>query len=90
MQVAVEVMGQFKNRAFAGRKALVVELPDGSRVGDAIRAVGLEHDEEWNASIDGRLVEADRVLLDGEVLFIFTAIAGGSARGKHHGREGVI
>jgi sulfur carrier protein ThiS len=77
VQVTVKVMGQFRGRASAGREALVVELPEGSTVLDAVRAVGLTHDEEWNASLDGRLAEEDRVLRGGEALLVFTAIAGG-------------
>jgi len=82
MQVTVEMMGRFRGRTSAGREAVVVEIPEGSTVLHAVRAVGLADDEEWTASIDGRLAEEERVLQDGQTVLVFTAIAGGRGGGK--------
>jgi len=49
-------------------------------VADALRAVGVGDDEPWNASIAGQLVDAERVLQDGEELSVFTQIGGGASR----------
>jgi sulfur carrier protein ThiS len=77
VRVTVSVMGRFRSRLAAGRGGVVVELPQGSTVGDALRAIGMAESEPWNASIDGRLVESERLLRDGEELLVFTPIAGG-------------
>lgn len=78
MRVTVEVMGRFRGRASTGREAVVVEIPEGSTVLHAVRAIGLADDEEWNASLEGRLTEEECVLQDGQTVFVFTAIAGGA------------
>lgn len=70
-------MGGFRCRLSAGRDGRVLELPEGSTVGDVLRAIGMAEDESWNASVDGRLVEGERILRNGEELFVFTPIAGG-------------
>ncbi|HYM92331.1 MAG TPA: MoaD/ThiS family protein [bacterium] len=79
MRVAIQAMGSVRTRSFTGQGGTVVELPEGSKVIDALRAVGIADDELWNASVDGQLVEAERVLRDGDVLLVFTPIAGGTA-----------
>jgi sulfur carrier protein ThiS len=82
LQVTVKAMGSFRSRLSVGREGLVMDLPLGSSVHDAIRLVGMAEDEPWNASIEGRLVEADRVLRGGEEILVFTPIGGGrTARG---------
>jgi sulfur carrier protein ThiS len=78
MRVTVRVMGAFRDSPREGERSHAVELPQGSRVVDALRAIGVGDDEAWNAAIDGQLVEAEHVLQDGEALFVFTPLAGGA------------
>ncbi len=78
MWTPLRVMGQFRNAPRAGERSAVVDLCCGSRVIDALRAVGVGDDEPWNASIAGQLLEAERMLRDGDSLFVFTPLAGGA------------
>ena len=78
MRVTVRVMGAFRDALHEGERSHGVELCQGSRVIDAIRAIGVGDDEAWNAAIDGQLVEAEHVLQDGDALFVFTPLGGGA------------
>jgi len=80
MRVTIRVIGSFRSLRRAGEEPTAVALPRGSSVADALRAVGVGDDEPWNASIAGQLVDAERVLQDGEELFVFTQIGGGASR----------
>ena len=67
-------------RAFlkkSGADRVSLQLADGSTVMDAIRGIGVPEQAQWNASIDGNLVYADRVLREGDHLLVFAPIAGG-------------
>lgn len=52
------------------------EVPAGTRVGEAVRQMGLGL-EGIIARVDGRLVTEDYVLKDGDTLEIISAISGG-------------
>jgi len=80
MRVTIRVIGSFRSLRRAGDTVIAVTLPPGSSVADALRAVGVGDDEPWNASIDGQLVDAERALQDGDLLFVFTQIGGGASR----------
>ena len=77
MQITVEVLNSADKILPEGGKLATVELPDGSTVGDALRALGTSETAQWNAAINGQLVYADTVLNDGDSILVFTPIQGG-------------
>lgn len=54
-----------------------VELNDGATVADLLGRVGIPSSEVAVVLVDGRHVELDRQLHDGETLALFPLIAGG-------------
>lgn len=77
MRITIEVMSPLRNRLPKGRRSTTLELPLGSTVADALRAVGVPDDEPWNASIAGQLVYPEHALNEGDSLLVFAPIAGG-------------
>lgn len=80
MQVTVEVMGPLRIRLPEGQRVTTLWLSPGSTVADALRAAGVPENEQWNASIAGRLVGAEHPLSEGNHLLVFAPIAGGRSR----------
>jgi molybdopterin converting factor small subunit len=81
MTLNVLLFAQARERA--GRSRLVLDLPAGSRVTDAIRAVreACPHLEPlWPhlaVAVDGRLAPADAPLADGAELALLPPVSGG-------------
>jgi sulfur carrier protein ThiS len=95
MRVTVTVMGTFRGRLPSDHGPATVEVGPEGTVADALRAIGMADDEQWNASISGQLVGPDHVLREGDALLVFTPIVGGSKpsgrsqdeRGGRHARS---
>ena len=77
MRVTIEVMGPLRKLLPKNESAIVVELQKGSKVGDAVKAVGVPDEEPWSASISGQLVEVEHALKDGDRMLVFAPIEGG-------------
>lgn len=77
MRFTVEVYGSLRARIKEYNGPFTLELPDGSTIGDAARAVGITPDDEWNASIRGKFATSKDVIYDGDRLLLFDAIGGG-------------
>ena len=77
MRVTVEVLGHIRNLLPEGESSASLDLPEGSTVGDALRAIGVPDGEQWNAGVDGQLVDAHTALKEGNRLLVFTPIGGG-------------
>jgi len=78
MRAAVRVIGPFRNVPHGAARLVAVDLAPGSRVIDAIRAVGIRDDEPWNASVTGRLVDGEQALRDGDEILVFPPLGGGA------------
>lgn len=70
-------MGLLRGLQSEGQSTVTLDLQPGSTVADALRAVGVSDDEQWNASIAGQLVYAEHPLEEGDSLLVFAPIAGG-------------
>lgn len=70
-------MGPLRSRLPEGEMTTTLLLSPGSTVADALRVAGVPEEEQWNASIAGRLVEAGHPLNEGDSLLVFAPIAGG-------------
>lgn len=75
MKVTVELFGPQRERA--GRERLVLELPAGATVADAIRVAGLVDRVDLWVLVDGRRVARDSALADGARLAFFSPVGGG-------------
>lgn len=60
-----------------GREEAEFHLPEGSRVTDLMRLIGLPDDEVWMVSVDDVLAEPDQGLADGDRVNLFSPVAGG-------------
>ena len=74
MQVTVRCFATLRKYHLAQER---VELNDGSTVADLLGRAGIPPSEVAVALVDGRHVEWDRPLHDGETLALFPPIAGG-------------
>lgn len=64
-------------RDAAGREHLVLDLPAGATVADAIRAAGLVDRVDLWVLLDGRRAARDATLTDGARLAFFSPVGGG-------------
>jgi hypothetical protein len=77
MQVHVEIYGSLRAYAKNYNGPITLELPEGSTVGDAAKAMGITEKDEWNASVRGKFASSKVVIFDGDRLLLFDAIGGG-------------
>ena len=56
---------------------VVLEVPDGTTVGQAIGTLKIPSGLDCLVVVNGRDVEAERVLIEGDVLSLFPPLAGG-------------
>ena len=81
MQITVLFFAQARERA--GRSRATLELPDQSRVSDALEAIGREHpglESLWPhlaVAVDGQLRPADAPLEAGAELALLPPVSGG-------------
>jgi molybdopterin converting factor subunit 1 len=81
MQVTVLYFAQARERA--GRADGRLELPDGSRVADALAAIAREHpalEPLWPhlaVAVNGQLVDESAVLMPGAELALLPPVSGG-------------
>jgi len=77
MHVTVEPLGNVRRYVSGSGSSVALDVPAGSKVRDALAAVGIPAGVLWNASIGGRLVYADTALVDGDRVLVFSPIGGG-------------
>jgi hypothetical protein len=77
MRITVEVLGSLRSSLKGYKGPMVLDLPDGSTVAVAARAVGINENHEWNASVRGRFATSKDLVQDGDRLLLFDAIGGG-------------
>ncbi len=80
MKVKVRLYGHLEWYSPGGRREHELEVPDGSSVGDVIRALGLPPAEVALVSVNGDRAEEGRRLRDGDELRILPVVSGGSDR----------
>ena len=74
VEIDVKLFATFRNDRFSRQK---VDLPDGSRVGDLLRALGIQPGEVAIQLVNGRESPIDRELGAGDVVSLFPAVGGG-------------
>ncbi len=58
-------------------EALVIQMPEGTSVGQVIAAAGIPPETVRTAFSRGRMVEEDHLLADGDDLALFPPVGGG-------------
>ena len=79
MRVIVEMYGVLRGRAESGEAKMEVEVVEGTTVGELVAQLGVSENEPWIASLDGKLVEDARPLVDGCRLVVLPPMEGGRA-----------
>lgn len=59
-------------------RTTVLEVPEGTTVGEAAQRLGITANMPWIASMDGKLVDSGLALVEGARILVFPPIAGGS------------
>ena len=76
MQVVVELYAALRKHADDGEK-LVIEVEEGTTIGELVSQLGVSKNTAWNAAVDGQIVYPDDPVTEGSRVIIFPPIAGG-------------
>ena len=74
MQVEVRLFAVFREGRF---KTRVLDLSDGTRLGELVRQVGVPAEAVFLSLINGRHSPMDQALQDKDVVSLFPAVGGG-------------
>ena len=77
MNVTIQPIGPLRKHLDEGTSTATVNVPKGSTVIDALAAIGISEDTQWNASVNGQLVYRDTAISDQDHLLVFSPIEGG-------------
>ncbi len=75
--VRAHAYGNVRRYFPSGNEEAEFRLAEGSRVADLLKAIGLPDHEVWMVSVNEVLAEADQGLDDGDLVNIFSPVAGG-------------
>ncbi len=75
--IHAQAFGNLRRFFPEGREEADFRLPEGSRVIDLIRLIGLPDDEVWMVSVDDVLAEEGQDLADGDRVKLFSPVSGG-------------
>ena len=79
MKVQLKLFATFRQYLPAEAKGSTVELdvPSGTRVSELLATVGMAPQESPMILVNGRGIDSDRILVEGDVVAVFPAMAGG-------------
>ena len=77
MRIIVEALGRLQRFLPEGQRRIELEVEENSTVGEVLLKLGIEVNEPWNASLDGKLANPSDIVSDKSVLLVFPPIAGG-------------
>ena len=77
MQVDIELIGSLRIYLPEGQKRVVLNVPEGTTVWEAVQAAGVPPGRTWNACVEGGLVYEDTGLKQRDCLVVFPPISGG-------------
>ncbi len=78
MQIEIEMLGPLKKYVKDSGQKARIEIAEGARITDLLAQLGVQKEEPWSASIEGKLVDQDHILEEGAHVLVFPPIAGGS------------
>lgn len=77
IRIEVEMLGHLRKYLAQGNQKATFDVPEGATVGDLLAQLGIQNDEAWNVSIEGKLVDQNHRLKEGTRILVFPPIAGG-------------
>ena len=93
MRIEVRVFAHFVRYLPAEdrrEKRSILDLPEGTRISDTVRRMGIPPDEVSLLMRNGRQVSEEEALAEGDVVGIFPPIAGGRGNGEEGGEGGSL
>ncbi|MFN2291715.1 MAG: MoaD/ThiS family protein [Anaerolineae bacterium] len=79
MKVQLKLFATFRQYLPVGAEGSTVELevPSGTRVTELLATIGIPQQESPMILVNGRGIDSDRILVEGDVVAVFPAMAGG-------------
>lgn len=74
MRVTIKLFATFRDQRF---KVEVKEVPEGSRVEDILRSLGITPEEVAICLVNGRDAKEQHSLEDGDIIALFPPVGGG-------------
>lgn len=78
MHVVVELFGTLQRHLEEGQRTVELEVEEDTTILELLLKLGVDPNEPWNASLDGRLAYPSDVVSEGSMVILFPPIAGGS------------
>ena len=79
MKVRLKLFATFRQYLPAGAtgSGVEMEVPAGTRVSELLARAGVPQEESPMILVNGRGIDSDRMLVEGDVVAVFPAMAGG-------------
>ncbi len=77
MRVSVEAYGMLRRSLPDERRRVELEVEENSTVREVLLKLGVDLNEPWNASLNGRLADPSETVSEGSLLLVFPPISGG-------------
>ncbi len=78
MHVVVELFGTLQRLLKEGQRSVELEVEENTTIMGLVLKLGIDPNEPWNASLDGRLAYPSDVVSEGSMVILFPPIAGGA------------
>ena len=78
MHVVVELYGRLQRFLKEEQRRVELEVAENTTIMDLLLKLGIDPNEPWNASLDGRLAYPSDVVSEGSIVILFPPIDGGS------------
>jgi len=78
MHVVVELYGRHQRFLKEEQRTVELEVEENATIMDLLLKLGVDPNEPWNASLDGRLAYPSDVVSEGSIVILFPPIGGGS------------
>ena len=80
MRITVRLYGNLIRYAGNRRDRTEMDILDGSTVRSLLQSIGVPEDGWWMAAVNDRVVDADQIIHEGDLVEVFDPVGGGSAR----------
>ena len=84
MRVRVQFFGEMRRLLPRGHEDVWLDLAEGARVADALRAVGVDPADERIVGLNGALAQDAAPLTEGDTLSLYHPMGGGCHPRDHH------
>ncbi len=77
MHITLRLYGNLRRYAPGGTDRAALELADGLTIRALLQSLGVPENDWWMSAVNDRVVDADSVLHEGELVEIFEPVGGG-------------